>query len=100
MIYSALTLAVAFSMEEESSVNDSSRDEGTPSTTSNKGLEVERLDNETWTPASKSLGVTFSSDVEEETHPRYEDEENTHYRKEVVSPVHSELVSPGYKPGE
>lgn len=90
MIYSALTLAVAFSMEEESSAIDSNQEEGTSSATSNKGLELEKSNNEDWTPASKSLGVTFSSDVEEETNFRSEDEENTWCRKDAISPVHIE----------
>jgi hypothetical protein len=97
MIYSALTVTVALSAEEESPDDIGiSREEDSVSSASQVRLEVDSVYNETMTPISKSLGVTFSSDVEERSYSR--DDQLTPYAKMAFSPGLPGLVSPGYNP--
>ena len=95
MIYSALIVTVALSLEEDSDDTHRSRElEESFSTGSQTGLE-ESIDNEALTPASKSPGVTFSSDIEERS---FLNEESCTPCREDQSGGLSGLVSPNYNP--
>jgi hypothetical protein len=91
MIYSALTVTVALSVDEESEGIVTSRGERSISTASQVCIEIESMGDEVTTP-SKSLNVTFSSDIEERGYPI--GEQYTPYGKEAFSPGVPGLVSP------
>lgn len=83
MIYSALTVTVVLSVEDSEGIVPSRCDRSI-STASQVCIEVESMDDEVITP-SKSLNVTFSSDIEEKNYPV----------KEPYTPYGNEAFSPG-----
>ena len=95
MIYSALTVSVALSLEEDSDDTHQSRELEESFSIASQTGPVESIDNEALTPASKSPGVTFSSDIEERS---YLNEESCTPYKEDQSHGLSGLVSPSYNP--
>ena len=95
MIYAALTVTVALSMEEDRNAISDGRNDSI-SAASQACLEVESVDNVVMTP-SKTLNVTFSSDVEERD---YTKDDHVTYEKEVFSPGLPGLVSPGCLPND
>jgi hypothetical protein len=96
MIYSALTVTVVLSMMGKSIRADDGGEEGRFAASIPKHLEVESACSETSTPISKSLGVTFSSDVEERSYSREDNHRLDGETRVAFSPGVPGLVSPAF----